>query len=168
MQTPHTRTITPHRLARLTAWLLALLVWFACGGAGPARHHRRYGHTSIETLRAAVRAVILIHAASLLPKHTQRRPRNSARSGMNWRHNPMTLRAVAGSCLRRRLCARGSFVTQVQRLLDALRQWRKLGAALARRLPKRLTRLIKLIPACPPAERVRAHLAPALAAADTS
>ena len=168
MQTQRPRTITPHRLARLTAWLLALLVWFACGGGGPARHHRRYGHASIETLRAAVRAIILIHAASLLPKWVQRQPRNSTRSGMNWRHNPTTLHAVAGSWLRRRLYARGSFVTQVKLLLDALRQWRQLGAAIARRLPKRLTRLMKLIPARPPAAQLSACFAPALAAADTS
>ncbi len=168
MQTQRPRTITPHRLARLTAWLLALLVWFACGGRGPARHQRRYGQTRIETLRAAVRAIILIHAASLLSKRVQRRPRNGARSGTTWRHNRTRLRAVAGAWLRRRLYARGAFVTQVKVLLAALRQWRKLGAAIARRLPKGLTRLIKFIPACPSTERVRAHLAPALAAADTS
>lgn len=168
MQTQRTHTMTPHRLARLTAWLIASLIWFACGGRGPARHQRRYGQTRIETLRAAVRAIILIHAASLLSKRVQRRPRNSARFGTHWRHNRTTLRAVAGVWLRRRLNARGSFATQVKVLLAALRQWRKLGAAIARRLPKGLTRLIKLIPARPPAAYVCARLAPALAAADTS
>ncbi len=56
----------------------------------------------------------------------------------------------------------------VKLLLAALRQWRQLGAALARRRPKGLTRLVRLILARPSAAPARVRRAPTLLGADTS
>lgn len=129
--------ISNHRLARLALWLLALLAWFAIGGKGSDRQRRRAG-ISFDKIERAMRNVIIIRAAQLMPPRKLKPRRHHA-------HKPprMRLRAIAGVWLRRRVRTRGDLVTRATQLLAVLRSWRELGAALARRRVGGLTRLAR-------------------------
>lgn len=153
--------ISNHRLARLALWLLALLAWFACGCIGE-RHRRRYGQVSIEKLEGAVRNLILIHAAHLLPARKRKAPRHHIK------HRHVRLRAVAGSWLRRRLRTEGNLITRAQHLLGVLRTYRALAAILAQRRRKGLTRLLPILPRPAVATPISARAPPVPCAADTS
>jgi len=157
----HPPPISNHRLARLALWLLALIAWFACGCIGE-RQRRRYGHVSIENLERAVRDLILIHAARLLPP---RRPK-ARRHHVKQQH--VSLRAVAGAWLRRRLRTEGDLVARAQRLLAVLRTYRALAARLAHRRRKGLTRLSPIPTAPGRVAPLPAFALPTPFAADTS
>jgi hypothetical protein len=133
----HPPTISNHRLARLALWLLALLAWFACGAI--AERHRRYGEVRIEKLERAVRNLIIIHAAQLLPPRKRRALRHHVKPPR------ISLRAVAGAWLRRHLRTEGDFISRAQRLLAVLRTWRALAAKLAHRRRAGLTRLFPIL-----------------------
>lgn len=154
--------ISNHRLARLALWLLALLAWFSLGGQGSDRQRRR-ANISFDKIERAVRDLILIRAAQLLPPRKAKPRRHHAPCAPRIR-----LRAVGGVWLRQRLRTRGDLVSRAAQLLAALRNWRKLAASLARRLAAGFTRLVRTwfaadraIPLCAPAA-VSVH------AADTS
>ena len=153
--------ISNHCLARLTLWLLALLAWFACGCVGE-RRRRHYGALSIETLERAVRNLIIVHAAQLLAPRTRRVRRPHAKQPH------VSLRAIAGVWLRRRLRTKGDLITRAQRLLAVLRTWRVLAADLAHRRRKGLTRLLPIAPRPGHAAPVSAFAALVPCAADTS
>ncbi|MEZ5958152.1 MAG: hypothetical protein R3C27_13185 [Hyphomonadaceae bacterium] len=154
--------ITNHRLARLAVWLLALLAWFALGGHGSERQRRR-AETSFTKIERAVRNLIIIRAAQLLPPRTTR-PRR--RHG--FKPPRIRLRAVAGVWLRRRLRTRGDLVTRAAQLLAALRNWREFAGALARRRAGGLTRLARTWGTRDRAAPLRAQSLSFLRAADTS
>lgn len=153
--------ISNHRLARLALWLLALLAWFACGAIGE-RQRRRYGAVSIEKLERAVRNLIITGAAGLLPPRKRRALRHHVKPP------PLSLRAIAGSWLRRRLRTEGDLISRAQRLLAILRTWRALAAELAQRRRKGLTRLARITPTPGSAAPISAFAPPAPCAADTS
>lgn len=124
--------ISSHRLARLAVWLVAALAWFMLGRS----HHQRRVHITFAKIERAVRDLILIHAAHVLgPRKTKpRRPHGRMPSRIS-------LRAVGGSWLRRRLVMRGDIFARASKLLSAIRNWRELGAQLACRRAAGLTRL---------------------------
>lgn len=154
--------ISNHRLARLAVWLLALLAWFSLGGQGSDRQRRR-ANITFDRIERAVRDLILIHAAQLLP------PRKAAPRRHHAPRAPrMRLRAVGGVWLRQRLRTRGDLVSRAAQLLAALRNWRKLAAALARRRAAGLTRLARAWFAADRAVQRCAPAAIAVHAADTS
>lgn len=151
--------ISNRRLARLALWLLAVLAWFVLGD----RHHQRRAHITFDKIERAVRDLILIRAAQILgPRKTKPR-----------RHHGQTptrisLRAVGGSWLRRRLRTRGDLFARAAKLLAALRDWRDLGAELARRRAAGLTRLAPARLIADLAAPVHAPAPLTLCAADTS
>ena len=152
--------ISNHRLARLALWLLAMLAWFVLGGQGNDRQRRR-AEISFDKIERAVRNVIIIGAARLMP------PRKSRRHHV--RKAPrIRLRAIAGVWLRRRLRTRGDLIARATQLLAALRTWRELAAALAQRRSKGLTRLAPVLPRTERAAPVSIFALPAPCAADTS
>lgn len=154
--------ISNHRLARLALWLLALVAWFALGGQRSERQRRR-ANISFDKVERAVRDLILIRAAQLLPPRKAKPRRHNAP-----KPPPVRLRAAGGVWLRRRLSKRGDLVTRAAQLLAALRNWRELAAALARRRAAGLTRLVRSWFACDPAIPQRVLAASAAHAADTS
>lgn len=129
--------ISNHRLARLALWLLALLAWFVLGGQGSDRQRRRVD-ISFVRIERAVRDLILIRAAQLLPLRKSKPRRHHAP-----KPTPVRLRAVGGVWLRQRLSTRGDLVSRAAQLLAALRNWRKLAASLARRRAAGFTRLVR-------------------------
>lgn len=157
----HPPPISNYRLARLALWLLALIAWFACGCIGE-RQRRRYGHLSIERLERAVRDLILIHAARLLP------PRKQSARRHHVKQPRVLLRAVGGVWLRRRLRTEGDLITRAQTLLAALRTYRALAAKLARRRCKGLTRLSPILTKPSRTAPLLAFAPPEPCAADTS
>jgi hypothetical protein len=164
--------ISEHRLARLAAWLGAVLAWFALGAprqtASQQRHHRRYGGVAIGRLRQAVCNLIIIRAAQLLPERTPRPWRDFASPGFRCRRNGCTNRAIGGVWLRRHLNVRGGFIAQVKHLIEALRHYRGLGAALAWRRRLGLSRLRSILMIAPEAQPVVSRCAPAVFATDSS
>jgi hypothetical protein len=114
-----------------------MLAWFALGGQGNDRQRRRAA-ISFDKIERAVRNVIIIRAAQLMAprkfkpqrRHAQRPPR-------------LSLRAIGGAWLRRRLRTHGDLIRRTAQLLAALRNWRALGAELARRRARGLTRLAR-------------------------
>ncbi|ANP46134.1 hypothetical protein ATE48_09490 [Candidatus Viadribacter manganicus] len=99
--------ISDLRLARFVAWLSALLAWVALGAPkrSPSEQRRgsRYGGVTITRLRHAVRHIIILHAAKLLPRRPRHVWRNFALSGLRCRKGRCTQRVAAGVWLRRRL-----------------------------------------------------------------
>ncbi|MGQ0532594.1 MAG: hypothetical protein ACT4OF_07885 [Caulobacteraceae bacterium] len=165
--------ISGHRLARLVAWLMAVLAWFAIGAPRKTRAQRRryprLGEITIASLRHAVRNVIIMRAAQLLPQSPSRFARPGfAPPGFRRCYARATPRAVTGVWLRRYLYARGSFIAQVRQLIEVLRHYRGLGAALAWRRRFGLTRLRPIIPISPPAEPLCPQFAQPAPAEDSS
>jgi hypothetical protein len=164
--------ISEHRLARLAALLGAVLAWFALGAprrtASQQRHHRRYGEVAIGRLRRAVCDLIIIRAAQLLPERTPRAWRDFASPGFRCRRNGCTCRAIGGVWLRRHLNVRGGFIAQVRHLIEALRHYRGLGAALAWRRRFGLSRLRSILMIAPEAWAVVSRCTPGVFATDSS
>lgn len=166
MRHQRSRPISEHRLARLIAWLGALLAWLALGACTQERHRHR--NVGVGKLRHAVRAIIIVRAAALFTQRLNRFIRPGVPLSTRARGRRASQRAIAGAWLRRRLIARGGFIAQVTHLLNALRDWRALGAALARHRRFGLTQLNALTPARTPATPLVDAAAPAICAADTS
>lgn len=137
--------LTDHRLARLAAWLMAVLAWFALGAplrsVAQRRHYERYGNVDLHKLRRAVRGIILIRAARFMPARAPLVQRDYAPRGFRRRSPRVTCGGAAGAWLRRRLRTHGSLARQALHLLSVLRRYRALGAELACRRRKGLTRL---------------------------
>jgi len=160
----HPPAISAHRLARLFAWLGALLRWLAFGAAICAPRH---GHriVPIAKLRRVVANAIMIEAADLAGPRRSHIPR---RYGRSRRAGFFKRRTVLGGEVRRLLKARGTFAEQVQHLLDVFSALRVHAARLARRRRGGFTRLAPILPRAS-AERL-AHASQETAAtfADTS
>ncbi len=118
----------PHRIARLIAWLQAMLAWaasvlFTDVAQSRRRIRQRYGFLSLDPLARLVRDLAIVRAADLM--HLRARPRfrgvrNAAAHGFRrcttrgaWR------RAIAGSRLRNALKHRDP-LQRIQRLLAAI------------------------------------------------
>lgn len=159
---PQTQLPTEHRIARLAAWAIAVLVWLLTGAVAHTTHRRRLQNVTLQEARCFIRRLVIIRAAQILPSRPGARRRLSdAPSGFRRRtHVRFSERRIAGVWLRRRLAHNGGFAEQIAHLLELLRNWRALGVELARRRRKRLTRLYSIVPASPPA--VRCSVAPPL------
>ena len=170
--------ITPHRFARLTAWLSAMLAWAGsvlfADAARPSRRHirQRYGFLSLDPLARLVRDLAIVRAADLA--HLRTRPRfrgvrNAAAHGFRrctargaWR------RAIAGSRLRNALKHRDP-AQRIQRLLAAIADIDAFARRyLAPRAKRRLTRLFPILMLAPPAAPFFALAAPEPCAVNTS
>jgi hypothetical protein len=167
--------ISEHRLARFVAWLGGFLLWLATGAPRTTRahqrRHQRYRHIGAGALVRAVRDLVIIRAAQLMPEAPpSTRPRHDfAPAGFTARVAvPATLRAIAGVWLRRRLKIRGSFAEQVAHLIEALKHIRGLGAWLAWRRRRRLTRLRPIVLVRPPRARMSSLTQDVPAAQDSS
>lgn len=162
-----------HRLARFIAWLGAVLAWLALGApcftAAQRRHRQRYGHLDAGALTRALRNLVIIQAAQFFSdRNSTRRYRFRPPAGVRRDARKQTLRAVGGAWLRRKLRVRGGLLKVVLHLIEALRHLRGLGARLAWRLRRGMTRLAPLIIATPRTQAVADVYARAVALADSS
>jgi len=144
MQLPK-RHLTKHRRARLIAWTLAMLAWFAwvfsAGGAPKRRHMRqRYGFISLDGLARNVALLIIVRAAEL--GGVRRYRSNPFFSRLRGRHRwPRHItRSIIGARLRRALKHR-DFTTRVAILARALRRLDAWAERHARRRRRGMTRL---------------------------
>jgi hypothetical protein len=167
----------PHRIARLTAWLRAMLAWAAAilfADAAPSRRHirQRYGVLSLDPLARLVRDLAIVRATDLA--HLRARPRfrgvrNAPAHGFRrctargaWR------RAIAGSRLRNALKHRDP-AQRLQRLLAAIADIDAFARRyLASRAKRRLTRLFPVLAFAPPAAPLIALATPEPNPANTS
>jgi len=161
-------SFSEHRFARLVAWLAALLFWLASGAPTKRHGHRRRRHVSLNALRRALRNLILIRAAQLLPRHDTRIHHVAAPAGFRLHRKRCTLRACGGAWLRRHLRAQGGVIAQAKHLLQALSQIGRLAAVLAKRRWRGLTRLRVLRATAPPAQCVTSREASAPCGVDSS
>lgn len=174
MQKP-VRFLKPHRLARLTAWALAMLAWVADGLFGEGAPHRRRlrqrgGFFSLDRLARFTCGLALIRVveiAGMRPRH--RAVRNAAPVGFRRRTAPRALvRACIGARLRKAakrgdLAARIRFLTAALSDIDAFARRYLLARAL-----RRLSKLCAIVPIAPSAATISAPPAFAPFAADSS
>jgi hypothetical protein len=171
-------SFNPHRIARLVAWLRAMLAWASsvlfADAARPNRRHirQRYGFLSLDLLARLVRDLAVIRATDLT--HLRARPRfrgvrNAAAHGFRcctkrgaWK------RAIAGSRLRKALKHRDP-LQRIQRLLAAIADIDAFARRhLAPRAKRRLTRLFPVLMFAPPAAAFVSRPMPEPCAANTS
>ena len=167
----------PHRIARLIAWLRAMLAWAASvlfADVAPARRHirQRYGFLSLDPLERLVRALIIIRAPELT--HLRSRPRspaarNAAAHGFRRRTSRAAwMRTIVGSRLRKAL-KHCDPAQRIQRLFAALANIDAYARRyLAPRAKRRLTRLFPILMSAPPAAAFVSRLMPEPCAANTS
>ena len=176
MKTPPSR-FNPHRIARLMAWLRAILAWAASVLFADVAHSRRhirqrYGFLSLDPIARLVRDLAIVRAAELT--HLRTRPRfrgvrNAAAQGFRrptargaWK------RAIAGSRLRNALKHRDP-AQRIQRLLAAIADIDAFARRyLAPRAKGRLTRLFPVLLFAPSAAPLVSRAAPEPCAANTS
>jgi hypothetical protein len=169
--------INPHRIARLIAWLRAMLAWAASVlfvDAAPSRRRirQRYRFLSLNRLERLVRALIIIRAIDLA--HLRARPRrgvlrNAATNGFHrCTERGAWLRAIAGSRLRKALKHRDP-AQRIQLLLAALANIDGFARRyLLPRAERRLTRRFPILMLAPPVAATTSRLMPEPCAANTS
>lgn len=169
--------LTPHRFARLTAWLSAMLAWAASvlfADVAPSRRRirQRYGFLSLNRLERLVRALIIIRATDLA--HLRARPRgrglrNAAAHGFRRRAvRGAWLRAIAGSRLRKALKHRDP-AQRIQLLFAALMNVDSFARRyLLPRAERRLSRRFPVLMFSPPAAVLSSRAMPEPCAANTS
>ena len=167
--------LNPHRLARLTAWALAMLAWvahalFGDGVAARRRLRQRGRYFSLDRLaRLACRLALIraVEIAGIRPRY--RIIRNAAPAGFRRRTEPRALvRAGIGVRLRKAakrgdLAARIRFLTAALSDIDAFARRHLLARAL-----RRLTKLCAVVMFAPSAAAIAAPLVFAPALADSS
>lgn len=139
------RHLSKHRRARLIAWSLAILAWFAwafSAECAPKRRHmrRRYGLVSLDGLARTVALLILVRAAELAGVRRWRANPFFARVRGRQRWPRHAVRSIIGSRLRRALKHK-DFTTRVAILTDALRRLDAWAALYVKRMRKGLTKL---------------------------
>lgn len=151
---------SPSRLARLIAWLLAMLNWVA-GPRRPGRRLARFAWLTSDVLVHAVRNLILIRAAGMLAPREPPARRNYAPPGFRRRLNPRALRRAAGGVrLRRAVPLKASCAE----LTAALRSLDRIAARIARYL----TRLRPMLLRHPPQTHATTLFSPSACAHDSS
>lgn len=167
----------PHRIARLIAWLRAMLAWAASvlfADAAPSRRHirQRYGFLALDPLARLVRDLAIVRAADLT--HLRARPRfrgvrNASAQGFHRRTTRGAWkRAIAGSRLRNALKHRDP-AQRIQLLLAAIADIDAFALRyLARRAKRRLTRLLPILMFAPPPALFVSRAAPEPCAVNTS
>lgn len=169
------RFLSQHRIARLTAWALAMVAWIAgalFGDSVPGRRRlrQRGRFFSLDALARLTCRLALIRAVEIAGIRPRRRVvRNGAPVGFRRRTAPRALvRACIGARLRKAI-KRGDLASRLRFLTAALADI----DAFARRyfLPRALRRLTKLcatVPIAPPAAAIFAPSAFSPALADSS
>jgi hypothetical protein len=168
----------PHRIARLIAWLRAMLAWAAsvlfADTARPSRRHirQRYRFLSLDPLARLVRDLAIVRATDLV--HLRSRPRsrgvrNAAAHGFRRRTTRGAwTRTIAGSRLRNALKHRDP-AQRIHRLLAAIADIDAFARRyLVPRAKRRLTRLFPVLMFAPAAAPLVSCTAPDPCAADTS
>jgi hypothetical protein len=163
-----------HRLARLTLWARAILVWAAAVLLGllipdTRRERQRRSALSLGKLAYLVRNLMIAHIALHVRNRPQRAWRDFSRTGFRRRRptrNP--LRAIAGARLRRFLLA-GSVTERLARLAKIMSDIDAYARRfLLRRALHGVTRLSPILMVSPPHDVARALASPAAICADTS
>ena len=169
------RFLQPHRLARLTAWALAMLAWvahalFGDGVASRRRLRQRGWFFSLDRLARLTCKLALIRAVEIAGLRSRHRVvRNAAPAGFRRRVAP---RAIVRACIGARLrkaAKRGDLAARIRFLAAALADIdafaRRYLLAPARR---RLSKLCAVVLIAPSAATIAAPPAFAPAAADSS
>jgi hypothetical protein len=169
------RFLKPHRIARLTAWALAMLAWiarfwFGADALNARRLNRRVRFLSLHRLTRLTCCLAIIRAVEITGIRARKRTiRNTARRGFRRRtasHVPT--RACVGARLRKAL-RRGDFAERIRFLTIALSD---IDAFTRRYLVPRalrgLTRLCAVVLFAPPAAAIPAQPAFAPICADSS
>jgi len=150
--------ITQHRLKRLSAWAMLMLVWMAqvffAEAAPPAkrRYLRQRYRRNLDDMARCIYALIIVRAGQLLKPRPRagRLAHFSAPAGFAYRQaGRQWLRTMIGSALRKRLYARNPLL-RVARLLAAVRDLEAFAAHVANRLRRGLGRAIPLVVTRPP------------------
>ncbi|MEZ5959841.1 MAG: hypothetical protein R3C30_05370 [Hyphomonadaceae bacterium] len=154
--------ITQHRLKRLAAWAMLMLVWMAqaffSDAAPPAkrRYLRQRYRLSLDEMARRIYAMIIVRAGQLLKRRSQagRLRHFSAPSGFAYRRaGRQWLRTLIGSTLRKRLYARNPLL-RIARLLAAVRDLDAFAAYIAKRLRRGLGRAAPIVATRPPHDAV--------------
>lgn len=168
--------LKPHRVARLIAWLRAMLAWAVSvlwteDAPANRRHIRqRYRFLSLDRIERYVRALAIIRAMDITRLRVRRRGlRNTAGSGFRRRtERAAMMRAVAGSRFRKALKHRDP-VQRVRRLFAALADIDAFARRyLVPRALRRLTRLYAVLVCAPSSHPLCSRATPAPCGADTS
>jgi hypothetical protein len=167
--------LSPHRIARLTAWALAMLAWVACFWFGAdalnrRRIQQRVGFLSLHRLTRLTCRLAIIRAVEITGlRAPQRAIRNAAPSGFRRRTAPHALiRACIGARLRKAL-KRGDLVERIHFLTAALSDIDAFTRRyLVRRVLRRLTKLCAVVLFAPAAAAVLGLPASPPALADSS
>jgi len=167
---PPTR-ITQHRLKRLAAWAMLMLMWMAqalfAEAAPPAkrRYLRQRYRLGLDDMARRIHAMIVVRAAQLMKRWPRagRIAHCSAPSGFAYRRKGRQwLRTLIGSALRKRLYARDP-LARIARLLAAVRDLDAFAAHVAKRLRRGLGRAAPIVATRPPHDA-----APSLRVAEAS
>jgi hypothetical protein len=165
----HRPLLNQHRVRRLALWTLAVLSWIATmlfsDRAIALRHAQRFDLISLPWLTKVVAQLLIIRAGQLarLRPHKRilywRRGRDLRRAHL--------FRSTLGSRLRRALRHKDVRVW-IANLIAILRTLDTYAAPLAKRLRRRLTRLLRLFPPIAPAQIPLGPSAPPPAFSDSS
>ncbi|MFN3465797.1 MAG: hypothetical protein ACK4X1_17155 [Terricaulis sp.] len=166
--------ISQHRLKRVVAWAMLLLVWtmhFLFTATKVRHRHVDRRWRGLERLSQTVAAILIVRAVQLHPIH--RRPRRhtdrfNARAGFKLRASQTCqIRAILGAGLRKKFYARDPF-KRLGLLLNALRDLDAFAYRIGARARRGLTRLRAITPTRPPHDALPPHLMRAVAWADSS
>jgi hypothetical protein len=155
------RLLSPHRIAKLTAWALAMLAWvarfwFGADALNGRRIQRRVGFLSLHRLTRLTCRLAIIRAVEITGiRARQRAIRNTAPSGFRRRTAPRVLmRACIGGRLRKAL-KRGDLSDRIRFLTAALADIDGFARRhLVPRALRRLTKLCAVVLTAPPAAAV--------------
>lgn len=170
MQLPPKPRLSRHQRARLIAWTLALLLWFARvlpAGLAPARRHirQRCAFFDLNWIARWISGLVLLRAHELAGL-SRRTPPPLYRYGR--RRKPASfLRSAFGARLRRALKHR-DVATRISILIDALRRLDAFAARFTKRLQRKFTRLWPILATQGAQRAPTAEPAPALCADDSS
>lgn len=145
------------RLPRLIVWATAMIIWAASAFLGERRTNRRhirqrYGALNINKLAHLVRNLMIIRAAHFLRPRTQSTRRQFASTGFRHSRGASSLRAIAGSRLRRFL-NQGDLATRLTRFVQIVRNLDAYAREfLLRRAKNGVNRLAPLLALRPPHE----------------
>jgi hypothetical protein len=169
------RFLSPHRVARLTAWALAMLAWVAGALFGAReldqrRLFQRAVFLSLHRLTRLTCRLAIIRAVELTGiRARQRTIRNTAPAGFRRRTAPRALvRACIGARLRKAL-KRGDLAERIRFLAAALSNIDAFARRyLVPRALRRLTKLCAIVLIAPPGDAIPGPPAFSPALADSS
>ncbi|MEQ1820325.1 MAG: hypothetical protein ABL871_17120 [Terricaulis sp.] len=166
--------VSQHRLKRVVAWAILLLIWttqFLFTATRTRARHVDQRWLGLDRLAQLVIAILSVRAVELVPIH--RRPRRhtdrfNTRAGFKRRNAPASqIRAILGARLRKQLYARDPF-KRIGLLLNVLRNLDVFASRIGVRARRGLNRLRAITAVRPPHDAAPQRLARAVACADSS